>query len=141
MTTTGVFRDGAVHVRAEQCTTCVFHPGNRMRLPPGRLAGMASRDPLPLLGTQPVGRITDIRRVGHLIWAKGDLEPDWDLHMVDTWRPGQPVGLAVSVTPATDERDQDQDLLIVRSGAIAGATLTDGSPWPACQLMLIREAP
>lgn len=31
------YRDGRVHVRTEKCSTCVFHPGNRMRLPPGRL--------------------------------------------------------------------------------------------------------
>lgn len=34
------FRDGRVHVLAEMCSTCVFAPGNRMRLEPGRLAGM-----------------------------------------------------------------------------------------------------
>lgn len=35
-----VYRDGKVHVLAEECETCVFRPGNRMRLEPGRLAGM-----------------------------------------------------------------------------------------------------
>jgi hypothetical protein len=31
------YRDGKVHVLAERCDTCVFHPGNRMHLNPGRL--------------------------------------------------------------------------------------------------------
>lgn len=31
------FRDGKVHVLAERCGTCVFRPGNLMRLEPGRL--------------------------------------------------------------------------------------------------------
>ena len=35
------YRDGKVHVMAEKCGTCVFHPGNRMHLSPGRLADMA----------------------------------------------------------------------------------------------------
>lgn len=37
---TNVYRDGKVHVLSEMCETCVFRPGNLMRLPPGRLAGM-----------------------------------------------------------------------------------------------------
>lgn len=36
------YRDGRVHVLAEQCETCVFRPGNLMRLRPGRLAGMVA---------------------------------------------------------------------------------------------------
>lgn len=35
-----VFRDGQVHVLAERCATCVFRPGNLMRLEPGRLREM-----------------------------------------------------------------------------------------------------
>lgn len=31
------YRDGAVHVMSEKCSTCVFRPGNLMHLPPGRL--------------------------------------------------------------------------------------------------------
>lgn len=31
------YRDGRIHIMAEQCTTCVFRPGNLMRLAPGRL--------------------------------------------------------------------------------------------------------
>ena len=34
----GPYRGGRVHVLAERCSTCVFHPGNRMQLEPGRLA-------------------------------------------------------------------------------------------------------
>ena len=39
MTPTGkpVYSDGLVHVKAQKCETCVFHPGNRMHLKPGRL--------------------------------------------------------------------------------------------------------
>lgn len=37
---TDVFREGRVHVMSEQCATCVFRPGNLMRLAPGRLRGM-----------------------------------------------------------------------------------------------------
>jgi hypothetical protein len=38
------WRDGFVHVRAEKCSTCVFHPGNRMRLPPGRLKDLVDQN-------------------------------------------------------------------------------------------------
>lgn len=31
-----VYRDGKVHVMSERCSTCVFRPGNKMHLPPGR---------------------------------------------------------------------------------------------------------
>ncbi len=34
------YRGGRVHVCREMCETCVFRPGNVMRLQPGRLAGM-----------------------------------------------------------------------------------------------------
>lgn len=34
------YRNGRVHVCREMCPTCVFRPGNVMRLEPGRLAGM-----------------------------------------------------------------------------------------------------
>lgn len=34
------YRDGRVHVLAAQCSTCVFHPGNRMSLAPGRLRSL-----------------------------------------------------------------------------------------------------
>lgn len=34
------YRDGLIHVLAEKCSTCVFHPGNRMNLRPGRLRDM-----------------------------------------------------------------------------------------------------
>lgn len=35
-----VYSDGKVHVKAEKCETCVFHPGNRMNLQSGRLKEM-----------------------------------------------------------------------------------------------------
>lgn len=35
-----VFRDGKVHVCQEMCSTCVFRPGNLMKLQPGRLREM-----------------------------------------------------------------------------------------------------
>lgn len=31
------YRDGKVHVSETKCTTCIFWPGNRMRLRPGQL--------------------------------------------------------------------------------------------------------
>ncbi len=34
------FRDGKVHVCARMCSTCIFRPGNLMKLSPGRRAGM-----------------------------------------------------------------------------------------------------
>lgn len=40
MATHNVYRDGKVHVCVEMCDTCVFRPGNRMQLRPGRLRGM-----------------------------------------------------------------------------------------------------
>lgn len=36
----GPFRDGQVHVLATMCETCIFRPGNLMRLTPGRVKGM-----------------------------------------------------------------------------------------------------
>ncbi len=36
----GVFRDGSVHVMAEQCSTCIFRGGNLMDLEPGRVKQM-----------------------------------------------------------------------------------------------------
>lgn len=36
------YRDGRVHVLEEMCATCVFRPGNLMRLARGRLAGMVA---------------------------------------------------------------------------------------------------
>lgn len=35
-----IYRDGKVHVLAEKCETCIFRPGNLMRLNKGRVAGM-----------------------------------------------------------------------------------------------------
>ncbi len=35
-----VFRDGKVHVCRDKCPTCIFHPGNRMHLAPGRVSEM-----------------------------------------------------------------------------------------------------
>lgn len=34
------YRDDHLHVVAEKCQTCVFRPGNPMRLEPGRLADL-----------------------------------------------------------------------------------------------------
>lgn len=34
------YADGRIHVLSAECATCVFRPGNLMRLPAGRLAGM-----------------------------------------------------------------------------------------------------
>ena len=35
------YRDGKVHVLTEQCSTCVFRPGNLMHLQSGRLKDLA----------------------------------------------------------------------------------------------------
>lgn len=35
-----VFRGNEVHVMAERCSTCIFHPGNRMSLTKGRVRQM-----------------------------------------------------------------------------------------------------
>lgn len=40
MSQADVFRDGRVHVCASMCSTCIFRPGNLMRLEPGRVAEM-----------------------------------------------------------------------------------------------------
>lgn len=34
------YRDGKVHVCKVMCKTCIFHPGNRMDLSPGRVDKM-----------------------------------------------------------------------------------------------------
>ena len=44
---TDVYRDGKIHVQRAMCNTCVFRPGNLMRLQPGRVEEMveeATRD-------------------------------------------------------------------------------------------------
>jgi len=33
---TDVFRDGKVHVQERKCSTCIYRPGNLMKLDPGR---------------------------------------------------------------------------------------------------------
>lgn len=35
-----IFRDGKVHVMGHRCDTCIFRPGNLMRLEKGRVAEM-----------------------------------------------------------------------------------------------------
>jgi hypothetical protein len=36
------YRDGRVNVCAKQCATCIFHPGNLMRLEPSRVEDMVA---------------------------------------------------------------------------------------------------
>lgn len=38
-----VFREVRVHVKAEKCATCIFRPGNLMRLEPGRVEDMVAQ--------------------------------------------------------------------------------------------------
>lgn len=38
-----VFRGGKVHVMTERCSTCIFRPGNLMRLNAGRVRNMVER--------------------------------------------------------------------------------------------------
>lgn len=40
MSSTNVYRNGKVHVQAEKCSSCIYRPGNLMRLEPGRKEGM-----------------------------------------------------------------------------------------------------
>ena len=42
MSRTNVYRDGKVHVCARMCSTCIFRPGNLMRLPDGRVNQMVA---------------------------------------------------------------------------------------------------
>lgn len=42
MSKTNVYRDGFVHVQAKQCATCIFRPGNKMLLAPGRVESMVA---------------------------------------------------------------------------------------------------
>lgn len=42
MTKTNVWREGALHVQAEKCATCIFRPGNLMSLEKGRVEGMVA---------------------------------------------------------------------------------------------------
>lgn len=42
MSKSNVFRDGEVHVMSERCSTCIFRPGNPMRLTKGRVRAMVS---------------------------------------------------------------------------------------------------
>ena len=37
------FRNGEVHVVSEQCSTCIFRPGNLMMLEPGRVKDMVDQ--------------------------------------------------------------------------------------------------
>jgi hypothetical protein len=38
------FRDGKVHVLVGMCATCVFRPGNKMRLSSGRLKDLVAQN-------------------------------------------------------------------------------------------------
>lgn len=38
-----VFRGGKVHVQKEMCPTCIFRPGNKMHLEPGRLRDLVDQ--------------------------------------------------------------------------------------------------
>lgn len=38
----GPYRGGQVHVLADKCSTCIFRPGNPMRLPAGRRRAMVA---------------------------------------------------------------------------------------------------
>lgn len=40
MSRTNVYRGGAVHILAAKCSTCIYRPGNLMRLEPGRRESM-----------------------------------------------------------------------------------------------------
>jgi hypothetical protein len=40
VTEPGPYRDGKIHVLSEMCSTCIFRPGNLMRLSSGRLRGL-----------------------------------------------------------------------------------------------------
>lgn len=40
-----IYDDGRLHVRERQCATCVFRPGNLMRLRPGRVEEMVAAGP------------------------------------------------------------------------------------------------
>ena len=40
MTRQPPYRDGRLHVMADRCSSCVFRPGNPMRLEEGRLADL-----------------------------------------------------------------------------------------------------
>lgn len=42
MTRHNAYRGGKVHVKARMCETCIFRPGNLMRLPEGRVEGMVA---------------------------------------------------------------------------------------------------
>lgn len=37
-----VYRDGRLYVMADRCDSCIFRPGNPMRLAPGRVRGMVT---------------------------------------------------------------------------------------------------
>lgn len=40
MTHNNTYRNGKVHVMPEKCDTCIFRPGNKMRLQEGRVKDM-----------------------------------------------------------------------------------------------------
>lgn len=42
--TGNAYRDGRVHVLSERCPTCVFRPGNKMSLSPGRLRDLIEQN-------------------------------------------------------------------------------------------------
>jgi hypothetical protein len=48
-----VFRNGHVHVCAEKCSTCIFHPGNLMDLEKGRVKEMVESTRADDAGTIP----------------------------------------------------------------------------------------
>lgn len=68
-----IYREGKVHVLAEKCETCIFRPGNRMDLRPGRVREMiaaARRDESAIVCHSTLGKRAAVCRGFY------DLEPE-----------------------------------------------------------------
>lgn len=74
-----VFREGIVHVMREQCSTCIFKPGNLMSLQPGRVAQMV-RDAKAGDSVIPCHHTIHVRDERPAI-CRGY----WDRHHTDVW--------------------------------------------------------
>ena len=111
----GPYRDGRVHVLSGLCGTCVFRPGNLMRLRPGRLrqmvaesiAGESAITCHSTLGTDTPAICRGYwNRYAERVWTLR-LARAWDLVTYDPVPVGKSTGRAAAHGTAEEDRTGD----------------------------------
>ena len=86
------FNEGKVHVCREMCSTCIFRPGNKMDLNPGRVAQM-----LQEACSQPEGSITCHCTLGGAQQAV--CRGFWDKHKTPLLQLAERLEMVEEITP------------------------------------------